>query len=221
MLIDRSRTRIRALGFFKDVEVKNVPGSQPDRTNLTVNVTEQSTGSIQVGLGYSSTTSLLGEISYTQTNLFGRGQSMRASIQASYITKTAQFSFTEPYFLDRELAAGFDLYRVQTNYEQATYQSDVTAVVLRLGFPISEYSSVSLSYTYKIEKVSPYSGAPLDVLLAGGFVQRLDRGLYLFLQRPGRFPETDNRLDLQFQPGLRRVRRQPEVPLHHHQLLGL
>jgi len=168
VLIDRSRTRIRALGFFKDVEVKNVPGSQPDRTNLTVNVTEQSTGSIQVGLGYSSTTSLLGEISYTQTNLFGRGQSMRASIQASYITKTAQFSFTEPYFLDRELAAGFDIYEAQTDYEQATYQSDVTAMVLRMGFPISEYSSVALSYTYKIEKVSPYSGAPLDVLLAAG-----------------------------------------------------
>ena len=46
VLIDRSRTRIRGLGFFKDVDVKNVPGSQPDRTNLTVNVTEQSTASL-------------------------------------------------------------------------------------------------------------------------------------------------------------------------------
>ena len=168
VLIDRSRTRIRGLGFFKDVDVKNVPGSQPDRTNLTVNVTEQSTGALSVGLGYSSTTSLLGEISYTEANMFGRGQNLRVSLQASYITKTAQLSFTEPYFLDRDLSAGFDLYRVQTNYEQATYQSDVTAGVLRTGFPISEYSSVSLSYTYKIEKVTPYSGAPLDVLLAAG-----------------------------------------------------
>ncbi len=77
VLIDRSRPRIRSLGFFKEVDVKNVPGSQPDRTNLTVNVTEQSTGALQVGLGYSSTTSLLGEISYTEQNLFGRGQNMR------------------------------------------------------------------------------------------------------------------------------------------------
>lgn len=168
VLIDRSRTRIRGLGFFKEVDVKNVPGSQPDRTNLTVNVTEQSTGALQVGLGYSSTTSLLGEISYTEQNLFGRGQNMRISLQASYITKSAQFSFTEPFFLDRELAAGFDLYQVQTNFEQATYQSDVTAAVLRLGFPISEYSSVGLSYTYKIEEVRPFSGAPLDVQLAAG-----------------------------------------------------
>src|SRR3954468_25049147 len=168
VLIDRSRTRIRALGFFKDVQVKNVPGSQPDRTNLTVDVTEQSTASLQVGLGYSSTTSLLGEVSYTDSNWFGRGQNLRVSVTASYITKQAIFSFTEPYFLGRELAAGFDIYQSQTNFDQATYQSDTTAAVLRLGFPISEFSSVSLSMQYEINDVRPYAGAPLDVQLAAG-----------------------------------------------------
>src|SRR5262249_31403410 len=168
VLIDRSRTRIRGLGFFKEVNVKNVPGSQPDRTNLTVDVTEQSTASLQVGLGYSSTTSLLGEVSYTDSNWFGRGQNLRVSLQASYITKQALFSFTEPWFLGRELAAGFDIYETQVNFDQATYQSDTTAAVLRLGFPISEYSSVSLSYTYQIANVRPYAGAPLDVQLAAG-----------------------------------------------------
>jgi outer membrane protein insertion porin family len=168
VLIDRSRTRIRALGFFKDVEVKNVPGSQPDRTNLTVNVTEQSTASLSVGLGYSSTTSLLGEVSYTDSNWFGRGQNLRVSLQASYITKQAVFSFTEPYFLGRDLAAGFDIYETETNFDQAAFQSQSTAVVMRLGYPISEYSTVALNYTYKIEDVTPYAGAPLNVQLAEG-----------------------------------------------------
>ncbi|HET7084904.1 MAG TPA: outer membrane protein assembly factor BamA [Rhizomicrobium sp.] len=168
VLIDRSRTRIRGLGFFKTVNVKNVPGSQPDRTNLTVDVEEQSTASLQVGLGYSSTTSLLGEVSYTDTNWFGRGQNLRVSLQASYITKQAVFSFTEPYFLGRELSAGFDIYETQVNFDQATYQSDTTAMVLRLGFPISEFSSVSVNYTYQIADVRPYAGAPLDVQLAAG-----------------------------------------------------
>jgi outer membrane protein insertion porin family len=169
VLIDRSRTRIRGLGFFKDVDVKNVPGSQPDRTNLTVNVTEQSTASLSVGLGYSTTTSLLGEVSYSDSNWFGRAQSLRVSLQASYITKQALFSFTEPNFLGRtDFAAGFDIYETQTNFDQATYQSDTTAAVLRIGFPISEYSSVSLNYTYQIQDVRPYAGAPLDVQLAAG-----------------------------------------------------
>jgi outer membrane protein insertion porin family len=169
VLVDRSRTRIRALGFFKDVEVKNVPGSQPDRTNLTVNVTEQSTASLSVGLGYSSTTSLLGEVSYTDSNWFGRGQNLRVSLQASYITKQAVFSFTEPNFLGRDgLAAGFDIYETQTNFDQAAFQSNSTALVGRIGYPISEFSTVALNYTYKIENVRPYAGAPLNVELAAG-----------------------------------------------------
>jgi outer membrane protein insertion porin family len=104
-------------------------------------------------LGYSSFTSLLGEFAYTDTNWFGRGQRLRLSVQASSITRQIQFSFTEPYFLDRPLSAGFDLYKVSTDFTQANYRSDVTAGVLRLGFPVSEFSSVSLSARYQVEKV--------------------------------------------------------------------
>jgi outer membrane protein insertion porin family len=168
VLVDRSRTRIRGLGFFKDVTVKNSPGSQPDRTNLTVTVTEQSTGSISLGAGYSSTSSFVGEFSYTEQNLFGRGQYLRASIQLSTISKQFQLSFTEPYFLDRPLAAGFDLYKVVTDYQQAAYQGDTTAAGIRFGFPTSEFGSVGLRYTYKIDRITPFSNAPLEVRLAAG-----------------------------------------------------
>jgi outer membrane protein insertion porin family len=168
LLVDRSRTRIRGLGFFKDVSVKQTPGSQPDRTNLTVTVTEQSTGSLSLGAGYSSASSFVGEFSYTEQNLFGRGQYMRASIQLSTISKQFQFSFTEPYFLDRPLAAGFDLYKVVTDYQQADYEGDTTAAGIRFGFPTSEFGSVGLRYTYKIDRITPFSGAPLEVQLAAG-----------------------------------------------------
>jgi len=168
VLVDRSRTRIRSLGFFKDVTVKQAPGSQPDRTNLTVTVTEQSTGELSLGAGYSSTSSFVGQFSYTERNLFGRGQYLRASIQLSTISKQFQFSFTEPFFLDRPLAAGIDLYKVVTNYTQAGYQGDTTAAGLRFGFPTSEYGNVGLRYTYKIDTISPFSGAPLEVQNAAG-----------------------------------------------------
>ena len=168
VLVDRSRTRIRALGFFKDVDVKNTPGIAPDRTDITVTVTEQSTGQLQLGLGYSSASQLTGEFSYTEQNLFGRAQYMKASVSVSQIAKLYQFSFTEPYFLDRPLAAGFDIYKSQTDYQQATYSSDTTGAQLRLGFPISEYSSVGLRYTYQITYVTPFSNAPLEIQLAAG-----------------------------------------------------
>src|SRR4029077_1646360 len=139
------------------------PGSQPDRTDLTVTVTEQSTGSLSLGAGYFSTSNFVGEFSYTEQNLFGRGQYLRASIQLSSISKQFQLSFTEPYFLDRPLAAGFDLYKVVTDYQQADYEGDTTAAGVLLCLPTSEFGSVGIRYTYKIDKITPFSGAPLEV----------------------------------------------------------
>ena len=168
VLVDRSRSRIKALGFFKDVDVKPLPGSQPDRTVLQVNVTEQSTGELQVGAGYSSTSSVVGQFSYTERNLFGRGQYLRASIEASQISKQAQLSFTEPWFMDRPLAAGFDIYKIVTDYRQVDYQGDTTAFGLRLGFPTSEFGSVGLRYTISVSSVSPFADAPTVILQAAG-----------------------------------------------------
>ncbi|MBI3760136.1 MAG: outer membrane protein assembly factor BamA [Deltaproteobacteria bacterium] len=171
VLVDRSRTRIKALGFFKDVDIKTSPGSAPDRTVLNVAVTEQSTGQLQLGAGYSSTSSFVGQFSYQQSNLFGRGQFLRASISASSISKEFQLSFTEPYFLDRPLAAGIDLYKTLTNFDQAGYRGDTTAVGFRLGFPTSEFGSVGLRYTWRVDRITPLFNAPIAVRLAAGSAQ--------------------------------------------------
>jgi outer membrane protein insertion porin family len=168
VLVDRSKTRIKALGFFKNVDIKTAPGSQPDRTVLNVQVTEQSTGQLSLGAGYSSTSSFVGQFSYTESNLFGRGQALRLSASVSSISKEFQFSFTEPYFMDRPLAAGIDLYKVLTNYDQASYQGNTSAAGLRFGFPTSEFGNVGLRYTFRIDDITPYAGAPLQVLLAAG-----------------------------------------------------
>ena len=156
VMVDRSRTRIRALGFFKDVDIKAVPGSQPDRAVLNVNVTEQSTGELQLGAGYSSFSSFVGQFSYTERNLFGRGQFLRASVEASSIYRTAQLSFTEPYFLDRPLSAGFDIEKSLTYFQQASYQGDTTAAGVRFGFPTSEFGGVGLRYNIRLDKISPF-----------------------------------------------------------------
>jgi outer membrane protein insertion porin family len=168
VLIDRSRTRIKALGYFKDVDIKPLPGSQPDRTVLQVTVTEQSTGELQLGAGYSSTSSFVGQFSYTERNLFGRGDYLRASIEASAISKEATISFTEPYFMDRPLSAGFDIYKIITDYQQVDYQGDTDAIGFRLGFPTSEFGAVGLRYTLSYSSVSPFANAPSVILAAAG-----------------------------------------------------
>ena len=171
VLVDRSRTRIRSLGFFKDVDIKNAPGSQQDRTDVTVTVTEQSTGSLQLGLGYSSQSNLVGEFSYTEQNLFGRGDFLLASVSVSQITKEYKAAFTEPYLLGSDrpaLAGGIQLFRAQTDYQQATFEQDTTGGTVSFYFPVSEFSTVGVNYSYQVAQVLPFGGAPLVILLAAG-----------------------------------------------------
>ncbi|HEY4263723.1 MAG TPA: outer membrane protein assembly factor BamA [Micropepsaceae bacterium] len=154
VLADRSRTRIRALGFFRDVTITEDPGSAPDRTVLTVNVTEQPTGELSLGAGYSSQQGLLLDFSYTERNLFGRGQFLRASVSIGTFQKDYDFRFTEPYFLGRPLAAGFLVYKVITDFtDQIGYISDVTAAGIQFGFPVSEFGRISPHYNFSYTRI--------------------------------------------------------------------
>jgi outer membrane protein insertion porin family len=169
VLADRSRTRIRALGFFKDVTIKEDPGTTPDRTVLTVTVTEQPTGELSLGAGYSSQQGLLLDFSYTERNLFGRGQFIRANVSIGTFQKDYDFRFTEPYFLGRPLAAGFLLYKVVTDFSRELgYVSDVSAFGLNLLFPVSEFGRLSPHYNFAYTRISPVGSTSTAVLLASG-----------------------------------------------------
>ncbi|HYM16927.1 MAG TPA: outer membrane protein assembly factor BamA, partial [Micropepsaceae bacterium] len=155
VLADRSRTRVRALGFFSDVQIKEDPGSSPDRTVLTVTVTEQPTGELALGAGYSSQQGLLLDFSYTERNLFGRGQFVRTSVSIGTFQKDYDFRFTEPYFLGRPLAAGFIAYKVITDFsQQIGYISDVTAAGIQFGFPVSEFGRISPHYNFQYTDIT-------------------------------------------------------------------
>jgi outer membrane protein insertion porin family len=169
VLADRSRTRIRALGFFSDVTIREDPGTAPDRTALTVTVAEQPTGELALGAGYSSQQGLLLDFSYTERNLFGRGQFLRTSVSIGTFQKNYDFRFTEPFFLGRPLAAGLLVYKVITDFsQQIGYISSVTAVGAQLGFPVSEFGRLSPHYNYQYTDISPVFGASLAVQLAAG-----------------------------------------------------
>ena len=60
-LIRRSRQRIMNLGFFNQVDIETSEGSAPDRTVLTVDVSEVPTGELSFGAGVSSAEGVLGE----------------------------------------------------------------------------------------------------------------------------------------------------------------
>ena len=136
VLVDRSRTRIRGLGFFKDVDVKNTPGSPAGSHRCDGGGHRTIHRLVAIGPGL-----FLGQPADRRIQLY-RAESVRPRpisegrrFRSRRSPSIYQFSFTEPYFLDRPLAAGFDIYKSQTDYQQATYSSDTTGVHVPAGLP--------------------------------------------------------------------------------------
>jgi len=147
VLVDRAERRLNQLNYFQTVRITREPGTAQDRVVLNVNVEEKSTGEVSFGAGYASNDGFLADVSITERNFLGRGQFVRAALGWGERRRTADFSFTEPFFLDRRLAAGFDLfYRRSTN---STYQSYVQETIgggIRLGVQIDENLTAQVRY---------------------------------------------------------------------------
>ncbi len=161
----RSQQRLNNLGFFQKVDISNQPGSAPDKTVIDVSVVEQSTGELSFGAGYSTAGGVLGDVSIHERNLLGRGQDLRLGLSLGTQQTQINLSFTEPYFLDRNVAAGFDVFRITTdNQDQSSYDQKSLGFALRTGFNLSENLRQNLHYTLRQDIVSNVpSGASIYI----------------------------------------------------------
>ena len=155
LMVDKAKKRLQVLGFFKTVEIKRRPGSAPDRIILDVEVVEQSTGELSFGAGYSTSEGVIGDITISERNLLGRGQFLRLRLAGSQERLQIDLSFTEPRFLDRNLAAGFDLFhKITTVSTYQQFSARTTGGSVRLGFPIAENLWLTNSYTLSNNEIS-------------------------------------------------------------------
>ncbi len=149
----RSRQRIQDLNFFQKINIQRLPGSAPDKTIIKVEIEEKSTGSLSFGVGYSTENGPLLDVGLRESNLLGRGQTLSFNGTLAGEKTTASVSFTEPYFLDRDIAAGFDVYHVDQDLQDSrSYDYKKTGIGLRAGFPISPF--LRQNWRYKLEKSS-------------------------------------------------------------------
>ena len=169
-MVDRAKKRLQSLGFFKTVEIKRRPGFAQDRVILDVEVVEQPTGELSFGAGYSTSEGIIGDIGFTERNLFGNGQFLRLKIGGSTTRRQVDLSFTEPRFLDRNLAAGFDLFFKDLNQTStSSYKSRKEGGSVRLGFPLSENLWLNTAYTLSRDDIYyvDTQTASLAIRLAG------------------------------------------------------
>jgi outer membrane protein insertion porin family len=160
LLVDRAKTRLQALGFFKSVDIKRRPGSAPDQVVLDVDLVEQSSGELSFGAGYSTSEGVIGDVSITERNLLGRGQFLRLRLAGSQERLQADLSFTEPRFLDQNLSAGFDIFHKDVSQtKNNAFESMTTGGTLRLGVPLSENLWFNTSYTLERNEIFNVSDA--------------------------------------------------------------
>ncbi len=174
--MQRSQQRIKNLGFFKKVEVTNAPGSAPDKTVVTVEVEEQSTGELTLGLGFSTSDGPLADITIRERNFLGRGQDLRIGATVSLRSQQIDLSYTEPYFLDKNIAAGFDVFEIKTSPTESffsgitpPYQQFSYGGSLRAGYQITDNLRQTLTYTARSDTIEDIqSDASLFIALQSG-----------------------------------------------------
>ncbi len=157
VLIDRAERRLNNLGFFKKVKITNEQGSAPDRVVVIVDVEDQPTGSLSLSGGYSTSDGFIAEVAVSESNFMGRGQFVKLAVSEGQYSRGVTFSFTEPYFLDHRIAAGFDVYAKKTDVSSYSYYNNfVTGGTLRFGLPVTDEITFSPRYSvYRSEITIP------------------------------------------------------------------
>ncbi|HSR01022.1 MAG TPA: outer membrane protein assembly factor BamA [Sphingomicrobium sp.] len=159
--VKRSQDRIQSLGFFQDnLEIKQTEGSAPDRVVLGLNVEEKPTGQLSLSGGYSSLERFVVQLGVSQNNFMGKGQTVDASVNWSLYSKSIEAGFTDPYFLDKPILLGGQLFRRDYssfnyvgNNRNTTYTEISTGGGLTLGFPLSEYWNMGTRYVLSQDKI--------------------------------------------------------------------
>ena len=154
--MDASKARLDNLRYFSRAELRPAEPliSVPGRRDLNVDLAETQTGSFNFGAGFSSVDNLLGFVELTQGNFdimnwphfTGGGQKFRTRIQYGTTRQDFIISLTEPYFLDKKLSLGTELYYRDASYTSSVYNERRYGGDIFLRRPINEFTALRLEY---------------------------------------------------------------------------
>jgi outer membrane protein insertion porin family len=167
--------RLNQLGYFKPMEGPPEIGLQPgseDKLNLTFKVEEQNRNQFTFGGGVSGLEGTFVNASFSTANFLGLGETFQVSAQTGRRTKNYQFSVTEPYFLDRPITAGFDVFKRKITYESfgtfVGYTQGGTGASFTTGIPVGRFSRVFLNYGFEVVTIEGVTGGVTQTPGTGG-----------------------------------------------------
>lgn len=165
--INRSAQRLRQLGYFEDVQITPQPVVEDSRqTDLSVQVKERSTGSLNVSAGWSQDDGLILASGIAQDNLFGTGKSASLNLSRSKVNRNASLSFTDPYFTPDGVSMTYSVFGTQynpnkLNSNRRNYSTTRFGSTVTMGIPIGEYDRINLGLgveqmNVKLDSHPPY-----------------------------------------------------------------
>lgn len=192
--IRRSKQRIDNLGFFDKVDIRTEQGDEPDRANVNVSVAERPTGELNFGAGYSTTEGMLGNVSIRERNLLGTARDVKLSLQKSSRGDQIDLGFTEPYFMDMDLATGLNLYNItRDNSDQSSYNSVTKGGAVTATYSLTENLRHTLKYslsTVEINEIQSNASTFVREQL-GTNVTSLIGHSFMYDKRDNKFDPTD------------------------------
>lgn len=148
-----SRRNIENLNYFSKVDIQSVPVDS-SKADINVDVEEKSTGYFNIGIGYSTVNGALVQGGITENNFQGKGQQLSVDGSVSERSKDYSMSFTEPYFLDRRLSAGADIFYSDEDYQdESSYDSSSTGARIRLGWNYTDDLYQVVRYTLRQDEI--------------------------------------------------------------------
>ena len=152
--IRQSERNIRSTGLFENVDLQLDQISGSNKANVDVNIKERATGQFTIGAGFSSLDGALGNVGIKESNLFGEGKELGLNLGLSTRKNEIDLSYTDPYFMGKDLAAGIDLFNVRRNNKTYSgYKHNIVGFKLRAGYEIVDNLRHFSSYTLKRDKI--------------------------------------------------------------------
>jgi len=142
--VSKAADKVRATGFFENVDVQTREGSSPEQVILDVDVVEKATGSFGFGVAANTDSGLGVTIDVSEKNFLGRGQAVGLAFSTASDSRSLNLSFAEPELFGRDLRFSLDL--GYNTYESDTLPYDTRVLSLKssLGFPVSENGRLTL-----------------------------------------------------------------------------
>lgn len=144
--IEYSRNRLQNLNYFEDIRILEHK-ADTDEIDLDVRVTEKPTGLFSIGAGYSSVDHLVGTLSITQGNLFGRGQYIKAMLEAGSEKTYYSLTFSEPSVLDSLYSFSGSVYN--ENRERDYFDEERMGGRMTVGRHLFERVRGTVTYKYE------------------------------------------------------------------------